>query len=121
MSETTNPGVNLAPMRGPRGQVNSVGLRHDAVAVTAIRILRNGGMVQYTATTFPKDPWQGCEHLIRTGLHLGMLKPSSPEPSYGVLDVLNEDGDIVQDFDITTALAFRYLKRRCGWQVERDQ
>ena len=92
----------------------------DARALSGIRILKNGAMRQYTATTFPNDPWQGCEHMIRTGMKLGMLRPPSAEKSVGVLDVLNEDGDIVQDFDIVTARGLRYLKRKLGWRVESE-
>lgn len=37
---------------------------------------------------------------------------------YGVLDVLDEDDDIVQDFTVTTSQAFQQLKRRLGLRVE---
>jgi hypothetical protein len=99
-------------------RVNHFGVHEKAHALTGIRILKNGSMRQYSAATFPADPWRGCEHTIRTGMTLGFLRPSSSAPSAGVLDVLDEEGDIVQDFDITTPNAIKWIKRRLGWVVE---
>jgi hypothetical protein len=103
-----------------RGRVNSYGLRPEAAAITAFRVLRNGTGRQYTATTWLNDPWGGVEHAVRTGHKLGFLRPSSTDPAsgYAVLDVLDADGNIVQDFEIATARAFQWFKRRYGWTVE---
>jgi hypothetical protein len=63
---------------------------------------------QYTATTFPRDPYQGCERMIRMAQAVGYLTEATsgaPHP-YAVLDVLAEDGDIVQDFLIPHARAW---------------
>lgn len=94
----------------------------EAVALSAFRPLPSGVGRQYSATTFPQDPWQGCEHMIRTGAHLGMIEESTADPAHGyaVLDVLNADGDIVADYAITDARAFQYLKRKLHWVVESE-
>lgn len=103
-----------------RGRINSYGIRSDAAAITAFRVLPSGAGRQYTGTTWPADPWGGVEHAVRTGHKLGFLAPSTADPGsgYAVLDVLDADGDIIQDFEITTARAFRWMKKRYGWAVE---
>ncbi len=103
-----------------RGRVNSYGVHPAAAAITAFRVLPNGSGRQYTGTTWPNDPWGGVEHAVRTGHKLGFLRPSSTDPGtgYAVLDVLDETGDVIQDFEITSARAFRWMKKRYGWAVE---
>lgn len=83
----------------------------DAVGLGAIRILKNGTMRQYSAVEFNRG-WNGVEHFVRTLRVLGYVKPSSSERSAGVLDVINADGDIIGDYDIPTAAALRYIKRK---------
>lgn len=92
----------------------------SAVALTAFRILPNGEGRQYSATTFPKGPWQGCERTIRTANTFGYLADDGSE-GYAVLDVLDENGDIVQDFTIIHARAFKWFKRKLNWCVEDDE
>lgn len=99
------------------------GLNPTAHALTLFRCLPNGQGRSYTATTFPQDPWAGCEHTIRTAYKLGYVDPSDSEryilgDGYGVLDVLDANGDIVQDFMVRTADAFQWLKRRLDLRVE---
>ncbi len=91
-----------------------------AVALSAIRGLPGGGLRQYTATTFPANPWQGCEHMLRMARACGFVTRSHAAPCdcYAVLDVLDEDGEIVQDYCITTARAFRWFRRKLDWRVE---
>lgn len=89
----------------------------DAVAVSAIRALSNGSLRQYSGTTFPDDPRGGCVWQIRKARACGFIAPSSAD-GYAVLDILNEAGDIVADFDIPSARAFRWWKRTMGWTVE---
>jgi hypothetical protein len=91
-----------------------------AVALSAFRGLPDGGSRQYTATTFPRDPWQGCERMTRMGWYVGYLKPSCVGECrcYAVLDVQDDEGDIVQDFCIPTAKAFRWWYRQMHWRVE---
>jgi hypothetical protein len=95
-------------------------VHEKAHALTAFRELPNGAGRQYTATTFPEDPWQGCERFIRTGLKLGLLKDPGDGDSYAVLDVLDEDWSIVQDFAVPDAHAFRWVKRKLGLRVDMD-
>lgn len=92
-------------------------LHSAAHALTVFRIVKGEGRA-YTATTFPQDPWQGCERFVRMARKVGWLCP--PSESYAVLDVLNEDGDIVQDFGIRDARAFQQIKRRLDLRVEAE-
>lgn len=87
-----------------------------AHALTAFRILPSGEGREYTATTFPRDPWAGCEHFIRMARKVGWLSPAGE--SYAVLDVLDAEGDIVQDFGIRDASAFQQIKRHLNLRVE---
>lgn len=91
----------------------------EAVALSAMRALRDGRARVYSATTFPQDPWQGCEHMIRMAGSLGMLEESTTHPDHGyaVLDVVNDEGDIIADYAITSPQAFQFLKRKLGWVV----
>jgi hypothetical protein len=91
----------------------------SAHALTVFRVLPNGEGRSYTAVTFPKDPREGCEHFIRMARFVGWLREAG-EDDYGVLDVLNIDADIVQDFGIPTAEAFQRIKRKLNLAVERD-
>ncbi|CAB4896126.1 unannotated protein [freshwater metagenome] len=84
-----------------------------AVALTLFRALPNGDTRGYTATTFPKDPWQGCEQMVRMAAALGYIDSAGGD-CYAVLDVLDCDGDIVQDYPIRSAAGFRFLKRKLG-------
>lgn len=93
-------------------------LDRRAHALTAFRAVGEDGR-QYTAVTFPKDPWGGCERSIRMFRKVGWLEPTTAE-SYAVLDVLDEAGDIVQDFGIRDARAFQQIKRRLDLRVEDD-
>lgn len=93
------------------------GVALDAHALTVFRVLGSGEGRAYTATTFPTDPWAGCEHFIRMCRAVGWIRPST-EDGYGVLDVLNENGDIVQDFAIVDNRAFQQIKRRLHLRVE---
>jgi hypothetical protein len=88
----------------------------DAVALTLFRILPSGDGREYSATTFPKDPWGGCERMIRTAVAVGRLKAPQAE-GYGVLDVLNANGDIVEDFTVPDSISFQWLKRKLHLDV----
>jgi len=59
------------------------------------------------------DPHAGCERF----LHLARFWLTSNEDGYGVLDVLDENGDIVQDFMIADAAGFRQIKHRLHLKV----
>ncbi len=88
-----------------------------AVGLSAIRPLRSGAMRQFTSVEFGTG-WQGVEHFIRTLRAVGFVRPSSTDPSYAVLDVLDAEGDIIGDYDIPTAQAFGYIRRKLGIRVE---
>lgn len=88
----------------------------DAVGLSVIRGLPDGSMRQYTSVEFARG-WNGVEHFIRTLMAFGYVKPSSAEPSYAVLDVLDADEDIIGDYDVPTASAFRYIKRKLQLRV----
>jgi hypothetical protein len=90
----------------------------DAVALTAFRELASGRGVKYTEAWFPANPWQGCEHFIRTCGALGFLRESSADfKAYALLDVVDEDGEIVATYDVTTAQAWRYIYRKLKLRV----
>lgn len=88
----------------------------QAHALTVFRVLRNGEGRSYTATTFPRDPFAGCQRFLR----MACLWLTAEKDGYGVLDVLNENGDIVQDFTIADAPGFQQIKRRLHLVVDCD-
>ena len=84
-----------------------------AVALTVFRCLPDGTGREYTATTFPQNPLLGCNHMIRQARACGFIaKCEGRCDHYAVLDVLDDDGDIIQDFCVTTAQAFRWFYRK---------
>ena len=112
--------MNAAPQR--RNEYTR--LHREAHALRLFRVLPNGEARTYWAITFPRDPWGGCEHTVRFGLKLGAIRHAdeATDDDYAVLDVLNEDGDIVQDYSVPTAAAFKTIKRRLGNpKVERPE
>lgn len=93
-----------------------------AHALTVFRALSDTEGRQYTATTFPRDPYQGCERTIRMARAVGYLHDSITDAGgevYAILDVLDSDGQIVQDFVIPHARAFRWFYRKLTLRVER--
>jgi hypothetical protein len=89
-------------------------LSREAHALTVFRVLKNGEGRAYTATTFPADPFAGCARFLR----LARFWLTDDADGYGVLDVLNANGDIVQDFTIKDAAGFQQIKRRLHLRVE---
>lgn len=90
----------------------------DAVALTAVRALPDGGLRTYTATRCNVGMW------VRRAKVKGLTntpRDSRDPVAYAILDALNEDGDIVADYAIPTADCFRYLYSKLGWRVEDDQ
>jgi len=83
----------------------------NAVGLSAIRVLPDGSMRQYSAVGFHSG-WGGVEHFIRTLRAVGFIRPSSSDTSYAVLDVLDANDDIIFDYCIPTSRAFKYVKRR---------
>ncbi len=89
-----------------------------AVALTAFRELPDGRARQYTEAWSPDNPWQGCEHFIRTCWYLGYLRESKTAGhAYAVLDAIGENGDILATYDILTAQGFRFIYRKLHLRV----
>lgn len=89
-------------------------LHPDAFALRPVRVLKNGSIRYYEGTTFPGNPWSGCEMYLRRLMFFGAL---GVEDTSIVIDVLNEEGDILQDFTVSTR-GFEYLRRQLGFRVE---
>lgn len=68
----------------------------------------------YEATTFPRIPWAGCELYLRRCRAFGYLREDG---SRIMVDVLDENGDIVQDFPLTHG-GLKYLRRCLCFRVE---
>lgn len=96
---------------------SSSDLNSAAHALSVFRVLPSGDGRAYSAVTFPQNPYQGCEHFISTARFVGWLTDPSDD-DYGVLDVLDVDASIVQDFGIPTADAFQRIKRKLNLVVE---
>lgn len=109
-------GIELAGK--PYGGDDSGLLRPPATAVglSAIRGLSRGRMRQYSAVEFERG-WPGVDRFIRALRACGYVRPSSAEPSYGVLDVIDANGEIVFDYDVVSATAMAYIRRKLGLTV----
>jgi hypothetical protein len=94
----------------------NVNLHPKAHALRPARLFKNGNLVHYEGTTFPKNPWSGCELYLRRCKSFGYLKDAGDNI---LVDVLDENGDIVQDFPITRT-GFKYLRRQLKFKRERD-
>lgn len=94
-------------------------LDRRAHALGAFRVLPDGRGRLYTATTFRSDPYAGCDQTIRFGRRIGALADSGGDgPRYAVLDVFDAEGNIIQDYTITTAKGFQKIKRWLRLRVE---
>jgi hypothetical protein len=91
-------------------------LHPAAHALTLFRVLPNGEGRCYTATTFPRSPLAGCERLVGMARKVGWI--ADCDDSYGLLEVLDENGDILADYDIPNARAFSALKKKLNIVVE---
>lgn len=91
----------------------------EAHALSIFRCLPNGEGRRYSSTWFPKAPWAGCARFVRQCRAVGWIDEGmGSEDCYGVLDVLAENGDIIQDFPIPSARAFQAIKKKLGIVVE---
>lgn len=90
-------------------------LHADVETFAALRVLADGRGRIYSAR------WAGprwAEQLFRQARAFGFVKPSGKvEDEYGQLDVLDAAGDVVQDFGIPTAAAFRWWYRKVGLRI----
>lgn len=95
-------------------------LHADAVALSAFRVLPSGEGRAYTISEAPSGR-RAINHLLRMARACGFIEDASWEgESYAVLDILNGEDDIVQDFHIPTAQAFRWWKRKIHMRVQRE-
>lgn len=83
----------------------------DAHALRPMRIGRDEIPIHYEATTFPKDPYVGCELLIRRMEVFGMLaRRDGRLKGAWFLDVLDSDGDILDTLEVNGA-GVKYMRR----------
>lgn len=88
-------------------------LHADAHALTLFRVLAGERGRCYSAATFPREPHKGCAWFVNMAHCVGWLRPTVVgEDCYAVLDVLSEEGDVIQDYAVRDALAFQQIKRR---------
>lgn len=95
----------------------AIDLDERAHAVSAFRVLANGTGRQYSAVWFPKRPRGGIEQLLRQARAFGNVRPQGWD-AYALLDILDENGDIIQDYTIPNAKAFRWWYRKLDLRVE---
>lgn len=91
------------------GQRDLPDLHPDAVAVSAFRALPNGVGRQYTVSEAPSKA-QAIKASLHRARGLGFIRPSTRDcqDCYAVLDILDANDDVVQDFCIPTARAFKW-------------
>lgn len=87
-----------------------------AFALRPIRVdVKNDRFIYYEGTTFPKGPQSGCSLIIRRMVAFGFIVKDSDF----ILDVLDEEGDIIQDFNISRR-GFEYLRSKLKFRRARD-
>lgn len=97
-------------------------LANEAVALRPYRVFQRANKEvsrTYEGTTFPADPYQGCELVLRRCAAFGGMVGDS-EREYAVVDVLDAAGDIVQEYRVN-GHGFRYLRRVLRFKVETDE
>jgi hypothetical protein len=91
-----------------------VDLHPDAFALRPVRFLPRENKIRfYTGVTFPGSEWVGCELQLRRCKAFGYLV----EDSDVMIDVLNENGDIIQEFPISKK-GFEYLREKLKFRVD---
>lgn len=89
-------------------------LHPDASAYGALRVLKNGTGRFYSVA---EGSWRLMEQTLRQARAFGFVTDeATAQASYAVLDVY-ADWDIVQEFGIPTAQAWRWWKRKLGLRV----
>ena len=96
-----------------------VALVPNAYALRLCRTLESKNAFRlYDPVTFPNDPRGGCLLYLRRCQAFGYLVEDSPvEDSPFMVDVLDENDDIVQDYSLTRE-GFNWLKRALDTRVE---
>lgn len=106
MSVAESSNVQLAP------------LDKDAAGFGALRILPDGRGRFYSYTLFERG-WSGADQFLRALKRFGFVRPEGD--GYAVLDVVDADGDIVQDYSVPSARAFKYIYRCLSLRVIADE
>ncbi len=90
----------------------------NAVALSALRSLPNGVARQYSVAEFDHGA-EGIRFWVRRAWAIGFAHPSGAACTncYAVLDVLDANDDIVQDFCIPTRRAFAWWYRTLRLRV----
>lgn len=93
--------------------MSETALHREASAVTLYRPVGPDGRA-YTVMEGSREliAWR-----LRMAQAVGYIGSPAEGAPYAVLDVLNDANDIVQDFPIPTAQAFRWWYRRIGARV----
>ncbi|MDG4791961.1 hypothetical protein O7626_39805 [Micromonospora sp. WMMD1102] len=96
-------------------------LHPDATGFTLFRIMPNGVGRAYSQVEFVHGH-RGAAAFLHRLRALGFVKNSSTAADgWHVLDVLNADGDIVQDYAVPpTGPAFQYIKRKLRLTVAHE-
>ena len=90
----------------------------NAVALRPVRFLPGEDLRYYTATTFPRDPRAGCDLYYRRCEAFGGVHGEQA----GICDVLDERGDVVADFPLTShGLDYLYRALECRVDGHNDQ
>ena len=91
---------------------DTIALVPEAYALRLCRTLKDRFRL-YDPVTFPKDPHAGCDTYLRRCKAFGYVIDDSPF----VVDILDENNDIVQDYCLTRK-GFNWLKRVLDTRVE---
>lgn len=90
----------------------------DASGLSALRVLKNGRGRFYSAVS---GSWRLIEQTLRQARSCGLVEDAGHPERYAVLDVLNDDGEIIQDYVIPNAAAWRWWKRKLGLRVVAEE
>lgn len=89
-------------------------LNEQAVALRPIRMReKQNDFVYYDATTFPRDPFKGCEWTLRQLAAFGFLKDDG---SRLLIDILDDNEDVIQEYPVTRD-GFEWLRTRLKFRV----
>ena len=93
----------------------SLAVHPQAFALRPIRVdSEKNVFINYEGTTFPSHPRDGCEMYLRRAALFGLIEDG--DGPLGI-DVLDENGDILQTFTITRD-GFEYLRRSLKFRRE---
>jgi hypothetical protein len=91
-------------------------IHKNAFALRPLRIdEKRTRFIHYEATTFPENPYAGCELYLRRAAICGSIMEDGPG-DLGI-DVLDDGGDILQTFTVCSA-SFEYLRRKLKFRRE---